>query len=145
MYEYIEPLRNIKKLGVICSKYRLRIQQTLLGAITWVYLCLGRLEEGGEELDSHAEQRWYFVTGKLGILRNGCHRGQAQLVYLKHCVRFLHGNPERSMPQSHSTGYTHWILYWSLTLAVIRFSTHLCYWKVLMLYSMFYKTPIPLS
>ncbi|KAF8535139.1 hypothetical protein BDD12DRAFT_856706 [Trichophaea hybrida] len=120
VYNTIESHRKSKALSVICSSYRLRIQQVISGVVSWIYSSFRKAERDTQGTD--LTQRWFYVTGTPGIINQSCARAQEQLDYLKNFHdAFLKGYREDPFQQLdeviHSSGYTHWLLYWSLTLA----------------------------
>jgi hypothetical protein len=120
VYNTIETLRKVKALSVICSSYRLRIQKVISGVVAWIYSSLRKAER--DPLGADLIQRWFYVTGAPGVINQSCARAQEQLDYLKDfddaLLKGYREDPFQQLDEVlHSAGYTHWLLYWSLTLA----------------------------
>jgi hypothetical protein len=119
VHNYLQPLCASNVLGPVYSAYCLRIEQVLRGVIGWIYSSIEEtVADGRRGRGVHFGQRWYYVTGKPGILQNGCKRGSDQLLHLKSfsdLVLLDHASGDVRAVED-LAGYTHCILWWSTTL-----------------------------
>lgn len=116
-YNSLKEIRNDASLGPLCSSYRLRIKEVLIGVTSWIYFAARYAEKSGQKIG--LEDRWFFVTGIPGVINQSCERAASQFQYLRHSADFS-GYRDNPLPHLNgvlqSAGYTHWLLYWHLTL-----------------------------